>query len=52
MGWTERRMGRVLPWAVSRVANMYAGTAEPFAVEHIRGGNLGTGQKILQTYIW
>jgi len=51
MGWTERRMGRVLPWAVSRVANMYADTAEPFAVEHIRGGNLGTGQKILQTYI-
>ena len=52
MGWAERRMRGVLPWAVSRVANMYADAAEPFAVEHIRGGNLGTGQKILQTYIW
>jgi hypothetical protein len=26
-------------------------TTEPFAVEHIRGGTLGAGQKVLQTYI-
>ena len=49
VGWTERKMSGVLPWAVSRVAEMC--TTEPFAVEHIRGGNLGAGQKVLQTYI-
>jgi len=49
VGWTERKMSGVLPCAVSRVAEMC--TTEPFVVEHIRGGNLGAGQKVLQTYI-
>jgi hypothetical protein len=50
VGWTERRMSGVLPWAISRAAEM--STSDTFAVEHIRGGNLGIRQKVLQTYIW
>ncbi|CZR58510.1 uncharacterized protein PAC_08402 [Phialocephala subalpina] len=48
-GWTERRLNGVLPWAVSRMAESC--TTEPFVVEHIRGGTLGAGQRVVQAYI-
>ena len=50
VGWSEQKRSGVLPWAISRLAEKH--DEEPFGVEHIRGGNLNAGQKVLQTYVW
>ena len=49
--WSEKRMGAIFPWAVSKLSEAYDGSQEPFVLEHIRGGPLKKAQKVLQTFI-
>jgi hypothetical protein len=48
--WADKKSRGVLPWMINHIAEVEE--PAPYAIEHIRGGGLGSDQQLRKTYIW